>query len=164
MRVKAVDLIDNVHSRDDGVIGGGEQLPRRLKVAPLGCSERQGVKHDDLDLVIADEASLVDDGFEFGVVAVRSGGKQCSGQERAVPAVSDVIPVVGLVEESLREAPGVTDGREQADSLVCRGRGGHDLAEHHRPGRAKQQARGAFQRTSPPRSITTPDITGLGVS
>jgi hypothetical protein len=35
VRVEAIDLIDNVHGREDGVVGGGEQLLRRAELAPL---------------------------------------------------------------------------------------------------------------------------------
>jgi hypothetical protein len=34
--VEAVDLIDNVHSREGGAIGDGEQLMRGPELAPLG--------------------------------------------------------------------------------------------------------------------------------
>jgi hypothetical protein len=214
VRVEAVDLIDNVHGRDDGVIGGGEQLLRRPELAPSREPKGQGVERDDLGLVIA----------------VRRGRQQRPCQQGAVPAAGGAVPVVALVKESLRgvvlpgrphdprqvdtcgrrhagvatpdgrlnraskglaggrkltglmlhpakagqvvgrlaekaqafgrgrrvlevaasvvesvaglgdpaqyrfgvdQAPGVADGREQADSLVGRGRGGRDLAEHH---------------------------------
>ena len=64
-------------------------------------------------------------------------------------AAGIVEPVGGLGDPAqyrfgVDQAPGVTDGREQADRLVGRGGGDRDLAEHHRPGRAEQQARGAF--------------------
>jgi hypothetical protein len=101
VRVEAIDLVDNIHSREGGVVGGGEQLLCRPGLAPLRYPKGQGVEHDDLDLVIAGEASLVDDGFEFSIVAVRHSGQQRSGQQGAVPA-SGAVPVVGPVQESLR--------------------------------------------------------------
>jgi hypothetical protein len=243
VRVEAVDLVDDVHGREGSVVGGGEQLLRRRELAPLRYPEGQGVEHDDPGLVIAGQAGLVNHGFEVGIVAVRRGGEQRPGQQGAVPAASGAVPVVALVQQSLRgvvlpgrphdpgevdtcgrghagvaapdgrldregqglagglklaglmpdpaeagqvvgglaekaqafgrrggileivagivesvgglgdppqyrfgvdQAPGVADGREQADSLVgCCG-GGRDLAEHHRPGRTEQQAGGAF--------------------
>jgi hypothetical protein len=51
-------------------------LPRRLDLAPLRYPEGQGVEHDDLGLVIAGQAGLVNDGFEVGIVVVRRGGEQ----------------------------------------------------------------------------------------
>jgi hypothetical protein len=64
-------------------------------------------------------------------------------------AAGIVEPVGGLGDPAqyrfgVDQAPGVADGREQADSLVGCGGGGRDLAEHHRPGRTEQQAGGAF--------------------
>jgi hypothetical protein len=42
----------------------------------LRYPQGQGVEHDDLGLVIAGQAGLVNDGFEVGIVAVRRGGEQ----------------------------------------------------------------------------------------
>jgi hypothetical protein len=91
--VEAIDLVDNVHSREDGVVGGGEQLLGCPGLAPLRGPKGQGVEHDDLDLVIAGEASLAGDGFEFSIVAVRQSGQQRSGQQGAVPAASGAGPL-----------------------------------------------------------------------
>src|SRR5215475_11544434 len=68
VRVEAIDLIDNVHGREGGVVGGGEQLLCPAELAPLRGPEGQGVEHDDLDLVIAGQAGLVNDGVEVGIV------------------------------------------------------------------------------------------------
>lgn len=35
MRVEAVDLVDDGHGREGGVVGAGEQVPRRRDLAPL---------------------------------------------------------------------------------------------------------------------------------
>jgi hypothetical protein len=75
VRVEAVDLVDDGHGREGGVVGAGEQVPRRLDLAPLRYPEGQGVEHDDLGLVIAGQAGLVNDGFEVGIVVVRRGGE-----------------------------------------------------------------------------------------
>jgi hypothetical protein len=102
VRVEAVDLVDDGHGRESGVVGAGEQLPRRRALAPLRYPEGQGVEHDDLGLVVADQAGLVNDGFEAGIVVVRRGSEQRPGQQGAVPAASGAVPVVALVQESLR--------------------------------------------------------------
>jgi hypothetical protein len=68
VRVEAIDLIDDVHSGEGGAVGGGEQLLRRAELAPLRRPAGQGVENNDLDLVIADEAGLVGDGFELRIV------------------------------------------------------------------------------------------------
>ena len=126
MRVEAVDLVDDGHGRKGGVVGAGEQVPRRRELAPLRYPEGQGVEHDDLGLVIAGQAGLVNDGFEVGIVAVRRGGEQRPGQQGAVPAASGAVPVVALVQESPR---GVTlpsrphdPGEVDARSRPCGGR------------------------------------------
>jgi hypothetical protein len=102
VRVEAVDLVDDVHGREGVVVGGGKQLPRRRDLTPLRYPEGQGIEHDDLGLVIAGQAGLVNDGFEVGMVVVRRGGEQRPGQQGAVPAASGAVPVVALVQESLR--------------------------------------------------------------
>jgi hypothetical protein len=76
VRVEAVDLVDDGHGCDGGVVGAGEQVPCRRELAPLRYPQGQGVEHDDLGLVIAGQAGLVNDGFEVGIVAVRRGGEQ----------------------------------------------------------------------------------------
>ena len=38
--------------------------------------------------MIADQAGLVNDGFEVGIAAVRRGGEQRPGQQGAVPAAA----------------------------------------------------------------------------
>jgi hypothetical protein len=35
VRVEAVDLVDDGHGRDGGVVGAGEQVPCRRELAPL---------------------------------------------------------------------------------------------------------------------------------
>ena len=52
MRVEAVDLVDDGHGREGGVVSGGEQVPRRLDLAPLRCPEGQGVEHDDMNVLV----------------------------------------------------------------------------------------------------------------
>jgi hypothetical protein len=54
MRVEAVDLVDDVHGREGGVVSGGEQLLCRRELAPFRDPEGECVEHDDLGLVIAD--------------------------------------------------------------------------------------------------------------
>jgi N-hydroxyarylamine O-acetyltransferase len=70
VRVEAVDLVDDVHGREGGVVSGGEQVLCRRELAPFRDPEGECVEHDDLGLVIAGQAGLVNDGFEAGIVAV----------------------------------------------------------------------------------------------
>jgi hypothetical protein len=70
VRVEAVDLVDDVHGREGDVVSGGEQLLCRRELAPFRGPEGECVEHDDLGLVIAGQAGLVNDGFEAGIVAV----------------------------------------------------------------------------------------------
>jgi hypothetical protein len=70
VRVEAVDLVDDVHGREGGVVSGGEQVLCRRELAPFRDPEGECIEHDDLGLVIAGQAGLVNDGFEAGIVAV----------------------------------------------------------------------------------------------
>jgi Domain of unknown function (DUF4386) len=44
VRVEAVDLVDDGHGREGGVVGAGEQVPRRRELAPLRYPAGQGVE------------------------------------------------------------------------------------------------------------------------
>jgi hypothetical protein len=74
VRVEAIDLIDDVHSGEGGAVSG-EQLLCRAELAPLRRPAGQGVENNDLDLVIADEARLVGDGFELRIVGFGRRGR-----------------------------------------------------------------------------------------
>jgi hypothetical protein len=44
VRVEAVDLVDDGHGREGGIVGAGEQVPRRRELAPLRYPAGQGVE------------------------------------------------------------------------------------------------------------------------
>ena len=141
MRVEAVDLVHDGHGREGGVVGAGEQVPRRRELAPLRYPEGQGVEHDDLGLVIAGQAGLVNDGFEVGIVAVRRGGEQRPGQQGAVPAASGAVPVVALVQESPRGVTLPSRPHDPGEVDTC-GRGHAGVAAPD--GRLDREGQGLF--------------------
>jgi hypothetical protein len=70
VRVEAVDLVDDGHGREGGIVGAGEQVPRRRELAPLRYPQGQGVEDDDLGLVIAGQAG----GHVDSVITALAGG------------------------------------------------------------------------------------------